>query len=71
MSALEDTLDALHDSYQAELAENEARLRKQELIIFELRARVAQLQTALQQIISTTTTVAVALHQDQELQHVE
>ena len=71
MSELEDTLDALHDSYQAELAENEARLRKQELIIFELRARVAQLQTALQQIISTTTTVAVALHQDQELQHVE
>lgn len=71
MSELEATLDALHDNYQAELAENEARLRKQELIIFELRARVAQLQTALQQIISTTTTVAVALHQDQELQHVE
>lgn len=71
MSELEATLDALHDNYQAELAENEARLLKQELIIFELRARVAQLQTALQQIISTTTTVAVALHQDQELQHVE
>ena len=71
MSELEATLDALHDNYQAELAENEARLLKQELIIVELRARVAQLQTALQQIISTTTTVAVALHQDQELQHVE
>ena len=71
MSELEATLDALHDNYQAELAENEARLRKQELIIFELRARVARLQSALQQIISTTTTVAVALHQDQELQHVE